>query len=156
MRSCLSPHFRRAAGGRRRQEADDPFAVDDDGEQEVLRSDAQPPPIADPPSVVPAHQFIEFPFNRRMFFTDFFILVGRRALSGGAILRREIIHFDPPAWPVVRRLALRAQRAGAALLGTELIDPPVLFAVRVTGLRLFPVRTSDGSAGFIEREIGGL
>src|SRR5215510_8534966 len=75
--------FARTSGGlrgrRNRQEADDAFAVDDDGENQVLHFGAQPASIPYLPSVVPAHQFIEFPLDGWMFFANLFVLVARRS-----------------------------------------------------------------------------
>jgi hypothetical protein len=66
-----------------------------------------------------------------MFFANLFVLVGRRALLGGGVLRRVKIHSHPAALPIAGCLALRAQRAVAALPGTELIVLAVPFFVRV-------------------------
>ncbi len=42
-------------GGRSRQETDDAFAIDDDGQDQVLHFGAQSTSIPHPPPVVPAH-----------------------------------------------------------------------------------------------------
>jgi len=102
---------------------------------------------------VPAYQFIEFPFDRRVFFAHLLILVSRRSFFGRQVLCLKIVFADLARVALVRLEALAPARAGRALAGFEIVNPAVIFRLAVAGFRRGSVRAPQFVTRFIEFEI---
>ena len=100
---------------------------------------SQAAPVTDVAASVPAQQFIQFPFNAGMLFTNLFVRFGRRSLFGGFVLRLKIVFADFAMSLFVCSDTLIAQRAVRALAGFEVVNPAVFFPVTVTGFSRFSV-----------------